>query len=239
MKFLDLTLQTAQENLAVDEALLENADAGNIPNNILRIWEPSRPLVVIGRSSRVAEEVNIDFCREREIPILRRCSGGAAVVTGVGCLMYAVVLDYQSHPQLRALDVAHHFVMQTNRAAIRALGIDVQCDGTCDLTLNNRKCSGNSLRCKRDHLLYHGTMLYRFDLDLITHCLRWPPRQPDYRQGRNHRDFVTNLPTTSQHLRTTLKNTWQANELYDGCLPAQTKQLVQERYSQREWNERF
>ena len=44
------------------------------------------------------------------------------------------------------------------------------------------------------HLLYHGTVLYDFNLELIDECLTMPPRVPDYRASRDHRDFVTNLP---------------------------------------------
>src|SRR5262249_16356069 len=62
------------------------------------------------------------------------------------------------------------------------------------------KFSGNSLRVKRTHLLYHGTLLYAFDLGLIERCLRVPPRQPDYRGARSHGDFVTNVPATRQQL---------------------------------------
>ena len=63
-----------------------------------------------------------------------------------------------------------------------------------------RKFSGNSLRMKRTHLLYHGTLLYDFDLGLIEKCLRMPPRQPDYRNARPHGDFVMNVPATRQQL---------------------------------------
>ena len=98
MKLLILSLESPAANLALDEALLEQAEAGAGPSEVLRLWEPTDPCVVVGRSSRVAVEVKQEACRQAGIPVLRRCSGGAAVVTGPGCLMYSVVLSYRDHP---------------------------------------------------------------------------------------------------------------------------------------------
>jgi lipoate-protein ligase A len=87
MKLLDLTLPTPEENLALDEALLDEADAAGRPLETLRLWEPRQTFVVVGRSSSLEREVRLDRCRERGLPILRRVSGGAAIVAGPGCLM--------------------------------------------------------------------------------------------------------------------------------------------------------
>ena len=89
MQRLDLTLPTPAENLALDEALLDWAEEDTSDREFLRIWESPQPMVVVGRSSRIAQEVNTAECRERHIPIVRRSSGGAAIVAGPGCLMYA------------------------------------------------------------------------------------------------------------------------------------------------------
>ena len=55
MRYLDLTLPTPAENLALDEALLEAAEQSGDPGETLRVWEPDEPMVVVGRSSRVAK----------------------------------------------------------------------------------------------------------------------------------------------------------------------------------------
>jgi lipoate-protein ligase A len=49
MKLLDLTLPTPAENLALDEALLDAAEAGELPDEVLRLWEFPQAVVVIGR----------------------------------------------------------------------------------------------------------------------------------------------------------------------------------------------
>jgi lipoate-protein ligase A len=234
--FYDLTLDSAAENLALDEALVEVAEAAAEPHETLRLWESRAPLVVVGRSSRVHAEVNVAVCRERGVPILRRPSGGAAVVAGPGCLMYAVVLDCRLRPELRSIENAHRFVLETNLRAVRSLGIDAARKGTSDLAIDDRKFSGNSLRCRRNSLLYHGTLLFQFDLPLVGELLKMPDRQPAYRAGRTHDEFVANLSVIGDDLRAALARAWSAN------LPApvwpreRVSELVRSRYSRDAWN---
>jgi len=238
MRYLDLTLPTPPENLALDEALLEEAEQAGRPTETLRLWEPAEPMVVVGRSSRIDDEVHRDFCRRRGIPILRRPSGGAAVLTGPGCLMYALVLSYERRPKLRMIDHAHRFVLGRIASALQALVPDVTCRGTSDLAIGREKFSGNSVRCKRDHFLYHGTLLYGFPLELIDECLTMPPREPAYREGRAHCTFVANLPLSAAEIRRALVAAWDANK---PCVPwprDHTLRLVNEKYGQPEWNER-
>jgi lipoate-protein ligase A len=234
MKRLDLTLPTVAENLALDEALLEGvSDTGDL----LRLWESDQAAVVVGRASRVSAEVNEPFCRHAGIPILRRCSGGAAVVLGPGCLMYAVLLQISARPELHAVDHAHRFVLGQLREALQRLELPVELSGTSDLTMHGRKFSGNSMRCKRDALLYHGTLLYAADLRLISACLTMPPRQPEYRQQRSHEDFLVNLPARAEPLRQAIGSVWQCTTTLDKWPSERTRELVVERYTQPSWNQ--
>lgn len=239
MKLLDLTLDTPEANLALDEALLETADAADAPREVLRIWESPQPLVVLGRASRVAEEVNQAGCDARGIPILRRCSGGASVIVGPGCLMYAMVLSCRLRPELQQIGAAHCFALRTLGDGLRRVVPEVQCQGTSDLTLGGKKFSGNSLRIKRTHLLYHGTVLYRFPLELVSTCLRTPPRQPEYRQARSHDEFLVNLPASRSALCQALAAGWQAHEPLVEWPRRETEQLAEARYRQAAWNLRF
>src|SRR4029077_18373734 len=96
MKWLDLTLPTPAENLACDEALLDQCEAGQ-GEGVLRFWEPPGLFVVVGYANPVATEVNAAACREHGIPIFRRCSGGGTVLQGPGCLNYALILKIESN----------------------------------------------------------------------------------------------------------------------------------------------
>jgi lipoate-protein ligase A len=236
MQLLDLTLGTPAENLALDEALLDAAQAGEC-GEVLRLWESPQPLVVVGRASEVAVEVNLDVCRQREIPVLRRTSGGAAVVAGPGCLLYAVVLSYELRPELRMIDQAHRFVLETIAGGLKSCVPTVARRGISDLTVDGRmKCSGNSLRASRSHVLYHGTLLYDFPLALVGQLLLTPPRQPDYREQRAHGDFVANLPMSVSELRRAVTNVWGFPHAMDRWPQARTAHLAAEKYSTEAWN---
>ena len=237
MKRIAPQVDNAPEHLAFDEAMLLGAGHSEI-GETLRLWQFDDPVVVIGRSSRVSYEVHRNRCNELGIPILRRCSGGAAIVGGPGCLMYSVVLRVDREQGLNKIDVAHRYVMQRIADAVNEQQPEVKLQGTCDLTWNNQKCSGNSLRITRSHLLYHGTILYDADLDLISECLDQAPRQPNYRDGRSHRDFVTNVPVDVERLINQIANNFGVTfqESPDQLPWSEVNRLRKERYENPEWN---
>lgn len=235
MNLLDLTLDSAAANIALDEALVEAADTNPDTTEILRLWEPTDPMVVLGRSSPAETEANLDFCQRNQVEVFRRCSGGQAIVTGAGCLMYALLLDYRQRPELRMLEYAHQFVMKQMQAAIGSLGISTDLSGTSDLTYQGRKFSGNALRCKQNWLVYHGTMICDFEIEWIANCLGKPIRQPEYRADRSHHDFLTQLPANTQDLAIAIANQWQAFELIDEWPQDLTAELVDQKYSLDEW----
>jgi len=107
MRHLHLTLPSPAENLALDESLLDAAEAGEIDTGVLRLWESPTYCVVLGRSSSAAIEVHLEACHQDCVPVLRRSSGGGTILAGPGCLMYALVLSFQDYPQLQAIDQAH------------------------------------------------------------------------------------------------------------------------------------
>lgn len=229
-------LSDPRDHLALDEAMLLAADAGD-NGEAMRIWELTRHVVVAGRATRVEEEIDTAFCSEHGIEILRRCSGGASVVGGPGCLMYSVVLNMEGRGDLRKIDVAHRYVMHRVLSALRQQIADAEFNGTCDLTWNGRKCSGNSLRVARSHLLYHGTLLYDFELPMIGRCLKVAPRQPEYRQGRSHLDFVANAPIDAPRFATDLGLAFQTKRQADASfLAQQVAELRKNRYDDRRWH---
>ncbi len=242
--------------LAFDEAMLLEADAGEADAGIeasgdtsssdsecVRLWEFASPVVVLGRSSKFVSEVDHEFCAKRNVPVLRRCSGGASIVAGPGCLMYSVVLSFTLHPELQKIDVAHRFVMQRLLAAVRIQDPHVEMQGTCDLTIGDRKFSGNSVRISRQHLLYHGTILYNADLEFISRCLATPPRQPEYRRQRPHSDFITNLNVDSGRLIADIERSFCAMEVIEPAsrecsarVRRRTQELLTTRYNDPQWH---
>ena len=239
MQLLDLTLDTPAKNLVLDEALLEAAEQSTKPTELLRLWESPQMMVVVGSSTHLADEVNLEACRQLRVPVLRRPSGGAPIVAGPGCLMYAVVLSYQLRPELRMIDRAHRYVLEKIAATLSRIEPGIKRAGSSDLALGDRKFSGNSLRCKRTHFLYHGTLLYQFPLEQIETLLKMPARQPDYRQGRPHGEFVMNLSLDAQSMKQSLISAFDANKKCENWPQVLTAKLVTDKYSRTEWNDRF
>ncbi len=240
MRLLDLTLPTPAENLALDEALLDEAEAAGGPLECLRLWRSPQPIVVLGRSSRADVEVRGEVCQREGVPVLRRTSGGAAVVAGPGCLLYALVLSCRLRGELRQIDRAHETVLDRLVEALRPRVPQLCRQGISDLAVRrgerHLKVSGNSLRLKRDHLLYHGTLLYDFPLSLVGRLLAMPPRQPEYRQGRHHDHFLANLPVSEGEIRAALTAIWHADEPWADWPRQRTADLVATRYGRSEWN---
>jgi lipoate---protein ligase len=233
MHFLDITLPSLAENLALDEALLLDAEAGG--REVVRLWEWHAHAVVLGAGGRLAEDVHEAACQADGVPILRRSSGGGTVLLGPGCLLYSLILRFDRHPALGDLKASYRHISHTILDGLRPHVPGLHMPDWSDWTLDDRKFSGNAQQRKRTHLLHHGTLLYAFDVALISRYLKVPPRQPEYRRQRDHAEFVTNLPIDAKTLHGVLREVWHADEAL-GAWPAESvRQLVAEKYERDEW----
>lgn len=234
MHFLEVTLPGLAENLALDEALLLEAEAGR-GAEVLRLWEWRDHAVVLGAGCRLADDVDETGCRRDSVPILRRASGGGTVLLGPGCLIFSLVLARDRAPDLAEITPSHRFILEMIRQALCDLCPDIGYAGTSDLAIKGRKFSGNSQQRKRDFILHHGTLLYDFEIAKVSRYLKLPERQPDYRQGRRHGDFLTNLPIPASDLKTRLRTAWQANAVSPELPTAVMQQLLAEKYASEDW----
>jgi lipoate-protein ligase A len=234
MRYLDLTLPTIEANLALDEALLLEAEAGR-GGEVLRFWEWAMPAVVLGAGGRISEDVDEAASQANDVPILRRSSGGGTVLLGSGCLLFSLVFAYDRSPLLREVRSSYCYILGRMREAFAELLPSVSCAGTSDLAADGRKFSGNAQQRKRNHLLHHGTLLYGFNLDLMSSYLRTPARQPGYRAGREHASFLRNLSCGADELRRRLAATWDATNRTDEWPRAAVQQLTAEKYGKPDW----
>src|ERR1700730_2569166 len=108
MRFLDLTLATLAENLALDEALLLEAEACG---EVLRVWEWQQPAAVLGAGCRLAEIIDEKAQFSNALPIARRSSGGGTVLLGRGCLCYSLVLSYTRASELAEIQPSYAYVL--------------------------------------------------------------------------------------------------------------------------------
>jgi lipoate-protein ligase A len=239
MNYLELTFPDAAQNLACDEALLEMFEQSGGGGELLRLWHPEQYFVVLGHGNKWRDEVNASACAADGIAVLRRSSGGGTVLQGPGCVNYSLILRQNKFVSSH-IQAAFDFVLSRHRRALEALTAQpVSVQGLSDLTLGERKFSGNAQYRKREYVLVHGTFLLHFDLWLIEKYLRLPATQPQYRRQRSHCEFLINAEVDPAKLRESLRAAWDADEDFTAIPDELIGRLTSERYRCAGWNEKF
>jgi lipoate-protein ligase A len=148
--------------MALDQALMSKVD-NFIP--VLRVygWKPAA--VSIGYFQSLEQEVDVKKCRDLGIDVVRRMTGGGAVL----------------HEQ----EVTYSFITKTFPANIRD-SYKVICEPVVDclkdlgfeansplndIAVNNKKVSGNAQTRRNGVLLQHGTILLDIDIDKMFSVL--------------------------------------------------------------------
>jgi lipoate-protein ligase A len=232
--YLDLTLPTLAANLALEEALLLEAEAG-ASGEVLRIWEWPAPAVILGAGCRLAADVNEGACLADGVPILRRSSGGGTVLLGPGCLVFSLVLAYDRSRALQAVSASYDYILDQIRRELEHLLAGIERAGISDLAVSGLKFSGNAQQRKRRYLLHHGTLLYDFKLDLVCRYLHIPERQPAYRMGRAHLAFLRNFPAAEAELKRLLQSSWNAASPAVVWPKELVHRLTEDKYRRHEW----
>jgi len=149
--------------------------------------------IVHGPSCKIEQEIFTDICAQNQVPIIRRRGGGGTVVLSEGMLILLCVgtrgkqesitdIFSRIHRPLISL-LQNHFTIPLTES------------GISDLALHNKKVCGSSLYLGKRPLLYYyqASIMVHPDLSLLDTYLAHPPREPDYRGNRPHRDFCTTL----------------------------------------------
>lgn len=161
------------------------------PTPLLSVRAVATRAVVLGRGSRLALEVVPEACVAAGVPVLRRSGGGCAVLLDPGNVVLSVLLPV---PGLAGHRAWFGRISAWIAEGLESLGVaGVVQRGASDLTLQGRKIGGACIHRSRGLLHYTTTLLVEPDLALMERCLLHPPREPDYRAGRRHRDFVAGL----------------------------------------------
>jgi lipoate-protein ligase A len=165
-------------NMAVDEALLDATDGGWT----LRFYAWDRPTISLGYAQPMLRAVDAERARKLGIPLVRRPTGGRAVLHHLE-LTYAVAAPLGGVLP-GALQVAYRRVCAGLVRAARSLGIDAELTGgevnlrlpgprtavPCfeapaggEVVVSGRKLIGSSSRARQGCLLQHGAILLDWD----------------------------------------------------------------------------
>jgi lipoate-protein ligase A len=170
----------------LDDDLISHTLSDRCPR--MRIYVPDGISIVIGYGGNPEIELNITEIERDKIPVFRRRGGGCAVLLDPGNVIVSVVL-----PSTRFGKINEYFEMITNwlMDGLGKSGIEgVYREGISDLAVGNRKIGGACMQRKRDYVYYSASLLVNPDIGLIERFLKHPPREPEYRKKRQHREFL-------------------------------------------------
>ena len=165
---------------------MEEFVAGQSEADSFFVWRVS-PTVIIGRNQDLEAEVNLGYCREHDVKVVRRKSGGGCVYSDMGNIM----ISYVS----RRGDVSEIFdrYLSALTACLRSLDLNAEKSGRNDILVEGRKVSGNAFHQLPDRSIVHGTLLYDTDFEALEEAIR-PPVEKLQRHGvASVRQRVENL----------------------------------------------
>jgi lipoate-protein ligase A len=177
------------EKYHFDDDLIAATCLDNQPR--FQVYQPSETMVVIGKGSDPDVELNVQVCVADEIPIYHRAGGGCAVVLAPGNIIVSTVM-----PSKGIVNITQYFHDYSDwlMQGLSQIGItNVYREGLSDLVINDRKVAGACIWNSKDVVYYSASLLVEPQIELMEKYLKHPPREPEYRRGRNHRDFVGEL----------------------------------------------
>ena len=165
---------------------MEEFVAREIEGEAFFVWRVD-PTVIIGRNQDLEAEVNMDYCREHGVEVVRRKSGGGCVYSDKGNIMISYISGRGDVSEVfeRYLDML--------TSCLRSLGLPAEKSGRNDVLVDGRKVSGNAFHMLPDRSIVHGTLLYSTDFDALEAAIRPPVEKLERHGVASVRQRVTNL----------------------------------------------
>jgi len=175
-RLIPFSTNDAFRNMAIDEAILNNRVAGQVPNTLRFFrWQPSA--VSIGKNQNPEDEVYLDVAKKLGVNVIRRISGGGAVYHDFeGEITYSVIAKI-SDIGSNDITAVYTKIYEAITDALRLLGVPADFSSgdvkNCpNLTVNGKKISGSSQTVTHGVVLQHGTLLQSVDLHKMFQLLK-------------------------------------------------------------------
>ena len=225
-------------NLALEEYLLNNINSGEV---MLYLWQNDKT-VVIGRNQNAWKECQCKKLEQEDNGHLaRRLSGGGAVYHDLGNLNFTFIMDrdlYNLDKQLKVI-----------LKAVNKLGINAKFSGRNDLTVKDKKFSGNAFYFGSDSAYHHGTIMFETNFEKMVSYLQVSEDKIKSKGVESVRSRVANLKEINSNislsaLKKALKESFaevygdnkniSEDKYYD---PSQMKELAElyKKYSSWDW----
>jgi lipoate-protein ligase A len=155
------------------------------------VWVPERFCIVLGQSNEPGESIHTAVAEEENIPVYKRPSGGETVILSPNTLVMSFV---KRNEPLRSPKRFFSLFNGTIIDSLTSLGVKgLGQKGISDICIGEKKILGSSIYRNKNLLLYHAVLNISEPVSNMEKYLKHPSREPDYRAGRSHADFVTSL----------------------------------------------
>ncbi|MGV9170007.1 MAG: lipoate--protein ligase family protein [Promethearchaeia archaeon] len=250
IRFLDLEVHSAYENMAIDEAVLGSIAKGkSLPTLRFYRWRPSA--VSIGIFQSLSDEVDTAYCNKTGVDYVRRMTGGGAVYHDYeGEITYSIIIPKDHRLYEDDILKSYRQICKGIIRSLQILGIDAEFKPINDVVTNGRKISGNAQTRRQSCLLQHGTTLLDLDVATMFSVLRVSEEKISDKMIAGVHDRVTSVrrelqsQTGIEEMRDALEQGFSEAlnlEFISGALTMEewetAHRLSEEKYSSSEWNE--
>lgn len=141
--------------LALEEWAARRLKAQGANDALFFAWRQGPDTVICGRNQDIPLEVDMNHCRREGIDIVRRRSGGGAVVADAGNIMFSYIAPLQEN-----VETFFHAYSEMLAYALRQLGFAAEATGRNDICIAGRKVSGGAFYTPLPGMgIAHSTML--------------------------------------------------------------------------------
>jgi len=154
-------------NMAIDEAIAK-CIGENLSPPTLRLYGWWPRAVSIGYFQEIREEVNLEFCKENNIEVVRRITGGGAVIHTEGELTYSFIVKNDGNYVPFDIEESYKVICTPIINALKRIGVNARFRPINDIEVEGRKISGSAQTRKYGAILQHGTLLLSFDYSLLS-----------------------------------------------------------------------
>jgi len=126
----------------------------------------NKPSLIVGKHQNVIEEINLKFAYEKDIPIIRRISGGGAVFHDLGNLNFSFITK-QTLNNFNKYSTFLKLILEI----LNRLGASAMKDDHNNIRIVDKKVSGNAQFTSKNRLMSHGTLLFDTNLEILSNVL--------------------------------------------------------------------
>jgi len=174
------------------EAVALAVDRGLSPSTVILV-QPSSPYVCLGYHQVLEKEIDVEYCKERGLPIIRRGQGGGATYLDSGQVFYQVVASEDSKVIPRKVDELFEKLLQVTVYVYRELGLNAEFKPLNDVMVNNRKISGNGAGRIGKAIILVGNIILDLDYDSMARVLKIPDEKFRDKMAKSMREWVTSI----------------------------------------------